>query len=128
MENVGKISFQRTAELGRGYGGTLVCRGHFEKRNVAVKILSKNYYKFFHREVSILQNIDSHPNVVRYFCSEEDINYYYIALEMCSCTLDEIISQPNLVMKMKPTKILYETALGLCFLHKMSISNFIPSI
>lgn len=124
MENVGKISFQRTAELGRGFGGTLVCRGNFEKRNVAVKIMSKNYYKFFRREVLILQNVDSHPNVVRYFCSEEDSNYYYIALEMCSCTLDEIISQPSLVMKIKPTKILNEAALGLSFLHKMSISKF----
>lgn len=124
MENIGKISFQRTAELGRGFGGTLVCRGRFEKRDVAVKILSKNYYKFFHREVQILQNVDSHPNIVRLFCSEEDSSCYYIALEICSCTLDEIISQPSLVMKIKPTKILHETALGLAFLHKMTISNF----
>lgn len=124
MENIGKISFERQAELGRGYGGTLVCRGHFEQRNVAVKILSKNHFKFFHREVSILQNVDSHPNVVRYFCSEEDSDYYYIALEICSCTLDELISRPNLVKKINPTKILYETALGLSFLHRMSISNF----
>lgn len=123
MENIGKISFDRMAELGRGFGGTLVCRGHFEKRDVAVKILSKNYYKFFHREVLILQNVDCHPNIVRYFCSEEDSNYYYIALEICNCTLDEIISKPSLVMKIRPTKILYETALGLSFLHKMSISK-----
>lgn len=123
MENIGKISFQRTAELGRGFGGTLVCRGRFEDRDVAVKILSKNYYKFFHREVLLLQNVDSHPNVVRYFCNEEDEEFYYIALEMCSCTLDELLSRPNVAIKIKPTKILYETALGLEFLHKMSISN-----
>ncbi len=125
MESNGKISYQRMAELGRGYGGTLVCRGHFENRDVAVKILSKNYFKYFHREVQILQNVDSHPNVVRYFCSEEDANYYYIALELCNSTLDEIISKPNVLMKIKPTKILYESALGLSFLHKMSISKFI---
>lgn len=123
METIGKISFQRSAQLGRGYGGALVCRGQFEKRDVAVKILSKHYYKLFNREVLILQHVDSHPNVVRYFCSEEDTGYYYIALEMCSCTLDELISRPNLAMKIKPTKILYESALGLSFLHKMSISK-----
>ncbi|XP_037040714.1 serine/threonine-protein kinase/endoribonuclease IRE2-like [Bradysia coprophila] len=121
MENIGKISFERQTELGRGYGGTLVCRGRFEQRNVAVKILSKNYFKFFQREVSILQSVDSHPNVVRYFCSEEDNKYYYIALEMCTCTLDEWISRSDLVKKINPTKILYETALGLSFLHTMTI-------
>lgn len=124
METVGKISFNRQSELGRGYGGTLVCRGRFEQRNVAVKILSKNYFKFFRREISILQNVDSHPNVVRYFCSEEDNTHYYIALEVCSCTLEELISRPSLTKKINPTKILYETALGLSFLHSMSISNF----
>lgn len=123
MESIGKISFQRTAEMGRGYGGTLVCRGKFEQRDVAVKILSKNYFKYFDREMAILRNVDSHPNVVRYFCSEEDNNFYYIALEICSCTLEEMTSQPSLLMKIKSTKILHQTALGLAFLHKMSISN-----
>lgn len=123
MENVGKLSYQREAVLGRGFGGTLVCRGHFEKRDVAVKIISKNYYKFFKRETVILQNVDSHPNVVRYFCSEEDSNFFYIALEICSCTLEEMIAKTNIIMKIKPTKILHETALGLTYLHSMSISN-----
>lgn len=123
MENIGKISYQRGSVLGRGYGGTVVCRGQFEKRDVAVKIISKNYYKFFKRETMILQNVDSHPNVVRYFCSEEDHNFFYLALEICRCTLEEMISKPNIIMQIKPTKILYDTALGLAYLHSMTISN-----
>lgn len=129
MENIGKISFNRASELGRGYGGTIVCRGNFENRDVAVKIISKNYYKFFRRETLILQSVDCQPNVVRYFCSQEDDDLYYIALEMCSCTLEELLSQPSIIMKVKPTKILYETALGLAYLHNMSISKlFRPNL
>lgn len=35
----------------------------------------------------ILRESDYHPNVVRYYCTEQDKQFRYIALELCAATL-----------------------------------------
>lgn len=42
------------------------------------------------REVRLLRESDAHPNVVRYFCTEADGQFHYIALELCSATLQQV--------------------------------------
>lgn len=62
-------------------------RGEFECRPVAVKRLLPECFIACEREVHILRESDYHPNVIRYFCTEQDKQFRYIALELCAATL-----------------------------------------
>jgi len=62
-------------------------RGEFECRPVAVKRLLPECFIVGEREVHILRESDYHPNVVRYYCTEQDKQFRYIALELCAATL-----------------------------------------
>ena len=73
--------------LGRGCDGTFVFRGMFDGRQVAVKRLLPECWNLADREVTLLRESDEHPNVVRYFCMEEDHQFRYIALELCQVWL-----------------------------------------
>lgn len=62
-------------------------RGQFDNRKVAVKRLLPECFTVADREVCLLRESDQHPNVIRYFCMEQDKQFRYIALELCSATL-----------------------------------------
>ena len=62
-------------------------RGEFDNRQVAVKRLLPECFTVADREVCLLRESDQHPNVIRYFCMEQDKQFRYIALELCSATL-----------------------------------------
>lgn len=42
------------------------------------------------REVQLLRESDTHPNVIRYFCTERDRLFTYIAIELCAATLQQV--------------------------------------
>ena len=44
------------------------------------------------REINMLRQAE-HPNLLRYYCSEKDPIFIYIALELCHCDLDKFITQ-----------------------------------
>lgn len=67
-------------------------RGHFDGRCVAVKRLLPECVHLVDREVRLLRQSDEHPNVVRYFCTEKDRQFHYLAIELCSATLQEVSS------------------------------------
>lgn len=54
---------------------------------MAVKRLLPECFIAGEREVHILRESDYHPNVVRYYCTEQDKQFRYIALELCAATL-----------------------------------------
>ena len=54
--------------LGYGSHGTMVFRGIFDGRPVAVKRLVVDFYDVAQREVNLLLASDHHPNVIRYYC------------------------------------------------------------
>ena len=72
---VGKITLNSQAVLGKGCEGTFVYRGTFEGRDVAVKRVLSNCFSIADREVELLQVSDEHPNVIRYFCMEQDTQF-----------------------------------------------------
>lgn len=121
---VGKITFDPTAVLGKGCEGTFVFKGAFEKRQVAVKRLLPDCFTLADREVALLRESDAHENVVRYFCTEQDRQFRYIAVELCSATLqdftegklDETIKQNISVMR-----VLQQATNGLMHLHSLHI-------
>lgn len=62
----------------------------FDSRDVAVKRILPECFSFADREVQLLRESDEHPNVIRYFCTERDRQFQYIAIELCAATLQEV--------------------------------------
>ncbi|KAF9127065.1 bifunctional endoribonuclease/protein kinase ire1 [Mortierella sp. 14UC] len=113
--------------LGYGSHGTVVYKGQYDGRAVAVKRLLIDFYDVAFHEVRLLQESDDHPNVVRYFRSEQCDRFLYIALELCSASLDDVIErghmQPfrDLSATLEPQKILYQIISGVHHLHSLKI-------
>lgn len=115
--------------LGYGSHGTVVYEGSFENRPVAVKRMLLDFYDIANHEVRLLQESDDHPNVVRYFCSQssETEKFLYIALELCVCSLEDIIeklrSYPKTLWIDMSTysDVLLQLASGLNYLHSLKI-------
>nr|XP_012635626.1 serine/threonine-protein kinase/endoribonuclease IRE2 isoform X3 [Microcebus murinus] len=119
---VGKISFNPKDVLGRGAGGTFVFRGQFEGRAVAVKRLLRECFGLVRREVQLLQESDRHPNVLRYFCTEQGPQFHYIALELCRASLREYVENPDLDLGgLEPELVLQQLTSGLAHLHALHI-------
>ncbi|XP_074866994.1 serine/threonine-protein kinase/endoribonuclease IRE2 isoform X5 [Carettochelys insculpta] len=119
---VGKVSFNPREVLGHGARGTFVFRGQFDGRKVAVKRLLPECFHLIDREVQLLRESDEHPNVVRYFCTEKDKQFHYIAIELCSATLQEYVENPSFDRRnLDPVSLLHQTASGLAHLHSLNI-------
>ncbi|KAJ1907347.1 bifunctional endoribonuclease/protein kinase ire1 [Coemansia sp. IMI 209127] len=114
--------------LGYGSHGTIVYRGKFQGRPVAVKRLLLDFYDVADHEVQVLQESDMHPNVIRYFCTERHDHFMYIALELCCGSLaDAIMRAPkakfaNQLLSRIPKKTaLYQLSRGLHHLHALKL-------
>ncbi|KAM6155219.1 serine/threonine-protein kinase/endoribonuclease IRE2 [Rhynchocyon petersi] len=119
---VGKITFNPQDVLGRGAGGTFVFRGQFEGRPVAVKRLLRECFGLVRREVQLLQESDQHPNVLRYFCTERDAQFHYIALELCRASLQQYVETSGLERwGLEPKAVLQQLMSGLAHLHSLHI-------
>ncbi|KAA8495977.1 Serine/threonine-protein kinase/endoribonuclease IRE1 [Porphyridium purpureum] len=80
--------------IGYGTQGTVVFRGKLfpEERHVAVKRLLKEFYGSATREIALLIELEqSGGHVVRYFAMEEDKEFIYLALELCTRSLADAV-------------------------------------
>ncbi|XP_075146915.1 serine/threonine-protein kinase/endoribonuclease Ire1 [Haematobia irritans] len=121
---VGKISFNSNEVLGKGCEGTFVFKGTFEERFVAVKRLLPECFTFADREVALLRESDAHENVVRYFCTEQDRQFRYIAVELCAATLQDYTEgerSEELRSHIKVWDVMKQAAAGLNHLHSLNI-------
>ncbi|CAH0719467.1 unnamed protein product, partial [Brenthis ino] len=119
---IGRISFYTDQVLGKGCEGTFVYRGTFDKRAVAVKRLLPECFTFADREVALLRESDAHAHVVRYYCTERDKQFRYIALELCSATLQDYVEKKlNFDCKIDAVEVLRQATMGLSHLHSMDI-------
>ncbi|KAF7343464.1 hypothetical protein MVEN_01779200 [Mycena venus] len=113
--------------LGYGSHGTVVYRGSLQGRAVAVKRLLQDFVTLASREVSILQESDDHPNVIRYYYQEAHSNFLYIALELCPATLADLIETPDrdawrdIAVAFDPKRALRQIASGLRHLHGLKL-------
>ncbi|KAG8832714.1 bifunctional endoribonuclease/protein kinase ire1 [Serendipita sp. 400] len=111
--------------LGYGSHGTIVYEGSLQGRAVAVKRLLQDFVTLASHEVSLLLQADDHPNVIRYFFSMTRESFLYIALELCPCSLADLIETPHkhpeVVGSFDPKKALSEITQGLRHLHNLKI-------
>jgi serine/threonine-protein kinase/endoribonuclease IRE1 len=111
--------------LGYGSYGTVVFKGTFQNRDVAVKRMLIDFYDVASQEINLLTESDDHPNVIRYFYSETNDRFLYIALELCSASLEDVIEKTNkhqeLIGLMEPVNVLKQIANGLHHLHSLKI-------
>ncbi|XP_065899624.1 serine/threonine-protein kinase/endoribonuclease IRE1-like [Dysidea avara] len=119
---IGKIEFSTQEIVGRGSQGTTVFKGQFDKRQVAVKRILPECFTLADREVDLLRQSDEHPNVVRYFCMEQDNTFRYIALELCQATLHEYVEGWRFDRRqIGELTLLHQAMAGICHLHSLGI-------
>ena len=87
---VGKL-FISNKEIAKGSNGTIVLEGIYEGRPVAVKRLVRAYNDIAVKEIQNLIVSDRHPNIVRWYGVEQDQDFVYLALELCCCSLNDLI-------------------------------------
>lgn len=108
-----------------GSQGTIVYKGSFEGKVVAVKRMLRDFIDVAEHEVSLLQQSDDHPNVIRYYCTQHGDRFLYIALELCPASLFDIYAYPNehadLLSLMDPIDVLHQIAAGVHHLHSLKI-------
>ncbi|KAI9885635.1 MAG: hypothetical protein M1823_002555 [Watsoniomyces obsoletus] len=113
--------------LGFGSHGTVVYKGSFEGREVAVKRMLLEFYDVAAHEVGLLQESDDHPNVIRYFCRQQSAGFLYIALELCPASLQDVIEKPNDFPSLAQASlldlpnVLFQIAAGVRYLHSLKI-------
>ncbi|XP_014217501.1 serine/threonine-protein kinase/endoribonuclease IRE1 [Copidosoma floridanum] len=120
-QRIGKITFNTEEVLGKGCEGTSVFKGEFDGRQVAVKRLLPECFTFADREVALLRESDAHANVVRYFCTEQDRLFRYIALELAAATLQDYVAGRCDRSKISAKKILQQSTCGVAHLHSLDI-------
>ncbi|EGT39975.1 CBN-IRE-1 protein [Caenorhabditis brenneri] len=118
-----KLMYSPSDILGTGCEGTVVYRGTFDGREVAVKRVVSEFVKFAHREADLLRESDHHPHVIRYFCMESDSQFRYLALELCIASLNDYVEQKELQENVSLTlkEILSQATDGLAHLHASKI-------
>ncbi|XP_039269837.2 serine/threonine-protein kinase/endoribonuclease IRE1-like [Styela clava] len=120
---VGQIELDPSDILGRGSEGTVVYKGKFDGRDVAVKRIVPQCFTFADREVALLRESDEHSHVIRYYCMEKDVQFRYIALELCSNTLQEYVENPlfHCSVGLEPAVVLHQAMQGIEHLHNLGI-------
>ncbi|KAL1411282.1 bifunctional endoribonuclease/protein kinase ire1 [Vanrija albida] len=111
--------------IGFGSHGTVVLKGTWGGRPVAVKRLLSDFVRLASQEVKLLQASDDHPNVIRYYCQERRDNFLYIALDLCQASLADLIETPDrhleLASALDRKQALHQITGGLKHLHAMKI-------
>ena len=124
---IGHLKVYTDTVLGFGSHGTMVYRGSFGGRDVAVKRMLGEFYEIASHEVGLLQESDDHPNVIRYFDKESSGEFLYIALELCPASLQDVIEKPsNYPSLIGPNNldlpdVLKQITAGLQYLHSLKI-------
>ncbi|KAJ5239355.1 hypothetical protein N7468_003974 [Penicillium chermesinum] len=123
---IGRLEVFTSNVLGHGSHGTVVYKGAFDGRDVAVKRMLMEFYDIASHEVSLLQESDDHHNVIRYFCREQAAGFLYIGLELCPASLQDVIERPfhfpQLVQGgLDMPDILRQITQGVRYLHSLKI-------
>jgi serine/threonine protein kinase len=120
FKTIGSIVFNEQDVLGNGFSST-VYKGKFGIRNVAVKKVDNENFKLMEKEINLLQKSDEHLNIIRYFHTEKDERFSYIAVELCLCTLKDYVGDRIINSRISVQEIAKQFFSGMRFLHSLSI-------
>lgn len=120
LEVVGSISFNPKIIIGQG-SSSVVYRGKWGQRDVAVKRVDKANLKLVQREILLLQKSDQHRNIIRYFTTEDDSRFHYIALELCAGAIKDYVKNDQWKARISPKSLISQMFEGLEWLHSLSI-------
>lgn len=123
IKSIGKISFNSKNIIGYGSSGTCVFKGLFEnKQEVAVKRVIVDYFTLAEREIELLRNFH-HQNLIRYFATESDDIFKYIAIELAHFSLADYVEGQTVKIdpQLDDIDILYQSSLGIEHLHALNI-------
>ncbi|KAE8441159.1 hypothetical protein EG329_005815 [Mollisiaceae sp. DMI_Dod_QoI] len=124
---IGALTVDLDKCIGIGSNGTMVFRGIFDGREVAVKRMMIQFFDIASQETKLLRESDDHPNVIRYFAQQQADGFLYIALELCPASLGEVIDKPQNHRELAQAgerdlpNVLYQITNGLQHLHKLRI-------
>ncbi|MCJ1371765.1 bifunctional endoribonuclease/protein kinase ire1 [Loxospora ochrophaea] len=124
---IGHLKVYTDTVLGFGSHGTMVYKGSFGGRDVAVKRMLQEFYDIASHEVGLLQESDDHPNVIRYYDKESAGEFLYIALELCPASLQDVIDKPTNYPKLLGhagldlPDVLKQITAGVRYLHSLKI-------
>lgn len=118
---LGKLSVNTKIVLGYGSSGTVVYEGSLSGRKVAVKRLVKEFYSTAEKETTMLIESDEHNNVIRYYATEEDGQFVYLALSYADGSLDALV---ELELSTEDQRsIIGQILSGVRHLHSLSIGK-----
>ncbi|KAL2004728.1 hypothetical protein VTN00DRAFT_3256 [Thermoascus crustaceus] len=123
---IGQLKVYTDKVLGHGSHGTVVYKGSFDGRDVAVKRMLVEFYDIASHEVGLLQESDDHNNVIRYFCREQAAGFLYIALELCPASLQDVVERPGDYPQLvngglNMPDVLRQITAGVRYLHSLKI-------
>ncbi|KAL5338562.1 hypothetical protein BJX70DRAFT_194547 [Aspergillus crustosus] len=123
---IGRLKVFTDVVLGHGSHGTVVYRGSFDGRDVAVKRMLVEFYDIASHEVTLLQESDDHNNVIRYYCREQAAGFFYIALELCPASLQDVVERPAAYPQLVQggldmPDVLHQIVAGVRYLHSLKI-------
>ncbi|RKF56761.1 Serine/threonine-protein kinase/endoribonuclease IRE1 [Golovinomyces cichoracearum] len=124
---IGSLEVSTDKLIGTGSNGTMVFKGKFDGREVAVKRMLIQFYDIAFQETKLLRESDDHPNVIRYFAQQQAAGFLYIALELCPASLADIVDRPQIHPELAQAGekdlpyLLYQITNGLRHLHKLRI-------
>ncbi|KAL0376001.1 UNVERIFIED_CONTAM: Serine/threonine-protein kinase PEPKR2 [Sesamum calycinum] len=108
--------------IGQGkFGSVVLCRSKATGEEFACKTLRKGE-EIVHREVEIMQHLSGHPGVVTLKSVYEDVESFYLVMELCSGgrLLDQM-AREGLNSEQKAAKIIKELMLAVRYCHEMGV-------
>jgi len=113
------IYYDKSKIIGNSGSRTVVYRGRFGDRDVAVKKLwlKPEVIDNVFKETEVISTLEPHTNVVRYFCSQRRNDYVIIALELGSITLTDWMTKRETLQHISHLEILSQITLGIDYLH-----------
>ena len=108
--------FEITDEvLGHGSNGTIVYKGTFSGRTVAIKRILKEFVLIAEQEVQLLLSSDIHENITRLFYITTKKEFVFVILEYCDGNLEQFVDKYPMYNEID---ILKQLSSGVHFLHQ----------
>ena len=120
FERVEKIFYNLENKLGIASTGTVVCKGKFHRRDVAVKRYLNTLWCEADNQIANLLQVDYHPNIVQYLGVEFTKDFCYLALQLCQSNLEQLVTREYDNPNVETLEIMKDILNGLSYLHSLS--------